>query len=45
MIRYSPYIDYANSRTKEKNEQKLHKLTPDELRPDREGRVQEKPHF
>jgi hypothetical protein len=23
----------------------LHKLTPDELRPDREGRVQEKPHF
>jgi hypothetical protein len=30
----------ANSRKKEKNEQKLHKLIPDELRPDREGGVQ-----
>jgi hypothetical protein len=36
---------YANSRTKEKNVQKLHKLTPDAIRPDTEGEVQEKSYF
>jgi hypothetical protein len=29
----------------EKNKQKLHKLTQGELRPDREGGVQQKSHF
>jgi hypothetical protein len=32
---------HSNSRTKEKNEQKLCKFTPDKLKPDREGGVQE----
>jgi hypothetical protein len=46
MIRSSAYKHCMQTVGKnEKNKQKLHKLTPDDIRPDKEGVVQEKSHF